>query len=55
MGVTKNRGMIRRAGRAYGRIRERVSTVISRTQLGPAQDMDLDLMPSRTWHNHRAI
>ena len=55
MGVTNNRSVIRRAGRAYGRIRERVSNVITRTQLGPAQEMDLDVLPSRTWHNHRAI
>jgi len=49
------RELARTANRVVNRIRNRVSTTLYRTQLGPGTEAELDLAASRTWHNHRSI
>ena len=55
MSVSGKRGLVRNANRVVNRIRALVSTALYRTQLGPGTEADLDLVASRTWHNHRSI
>ncbi len=55
MAVNNRRGIVRNANHAVGRLRTRVSAAVYRGQLGPATEADVDLVASRTWHNHRAI
>jgi hypothetical protein len=55
MSVKGKRGVVRNANRMVNRIRDRVSTALYRTQLGPGREADIDLIASQTWHNHRSL